>query len=87
MGKFDHTSLVEDGSLCLGALLEGPADASVAADRDEHEVEDGDAAGQHVAGLVEDAPALGQRPAAWQLTSCSGADCRQAGPDTSICQN
>ena len=33
-------------------------------DGDEHEVEDGDRAGQHVAGLVEDAPARGQRPTA-----------------------
>ena len=33
-------------------------------DGDEHEVEDGDGAGEHVAGLVEDAPARGQRPTA-----------------------
>ena len=33
-------------------------------DGDEHEVEDGDGARQHVAGLVEDAPARGQRPTA-----------------------
>ena len=65
LGKYHHTNLVEDGSLCLGALLEGPADAAVPADGDEHEVEDGYAAGQHVARLVEDAPALGERPAAW----------------------
>ena len=45
-------------------MAQRPADAAVAADRDEHEVEDGDAAGQHVARLVEDAPHGGEGPVA-----------------------
>ena len=55
---------VEDGVLPLGPLSERPPDAPVAADGDEHEVEDGDGAGQHVAGLVEHTPTLRERPTA-----------------------
>ena len=45
-------------------------------DGDEHEVEDGDRAGQHVAGLVEDAPARGQRPAASYILELSTKFCK-----------
>ena len=53
---------VKYGVLALGPLSERSPDAPVPADGDEHEVEDGHGAGQHVAGLVEHTPTLRERP-------------------------
>ena len=64
-------NFVQYGVFPLGPLSQGPSDSSVAANWDEHEVEDGDGAGQHVARLVEDTPSLWQRPAAWAELSAT----------------
>ena len=60
-----EADLVEDVVLGLSSVVERPPDAAVPPDRDEHEVEDGDGAGQHVTGLVEDAPEGRHGPGAW----------------------
>ena len=51
-----EADLVEDVVLRLRSGLERSSDAPVSPDRDEHEVEDADRAGQDVTGLVENTP-------------------------------